>query len=212
MQSQVAHTPSIHPLSRAVSVMHAWIRKPTQVASVCPSSHVLTKFIANRACIRNATTIVDLGPGTGGTTRQILRYAQPKARVLAVELTPEFIPSLESNGDPRLFIQQGDALQLDTYLQKNRLSSPDVVVSGIPFSTLDKDAADQLMATIHQTLLPGGVFIAYQFRRDVVRYAEPYFGDPVTDRVWWNLPPLDVHHWVKPIHRVKPPEMSDEQA
>lgn len=208
MQSQVAHTPSVHPASRALAVVQAWIRKPTQVASICPSSHVLTKFIANRACIRSATTIVDLGPGTGGTTRQILRYAQSKSRILAVELTPEFIPSLKSDADPRLVVQQGNALHLEQHLQRHGLTSPDVVVSGIPFSTLDAKQADQLMATIHRVLLPGGVFISYQFRRDVVRYAEPYLGDPDTDRVWWNLPPLAVHRWVKPILHVKPVENS----
>jgi phospholipid N-methyltransferase len=185
-------------LYRVGVVMQAWWKQPAQVASICPSSTVLTHCIADRDCIRNAAKIVDLGPGTGGTTSAILSRASPNSRVLAIEMTSAFIPILKTIDDPRLVIQQGNALRLEHFFTMHRLESPDVILSGIPFSSLPCESATAIVASIHRALRPGGVFIAYQLRNCLREYAKPYFGDPQsTQAVWWNMPPLRVFTWAK---------------
>lgn len=184
-------------LSRAKSVLSAWIAEPTQVATVAPSSSALTQCIAQRACIRDASLVVELGPGTGGTTQALLRQMHGDGQLLAIEKTSSFIGSLSAIGDPRLQVECGDAVHLAAHLESHRLGSPDVVVSGIPFSSLPPTVADQLISSIYQNLRSGGVFIAYQLRSKVCHYADPAFGQADTDRVWWNLPPLKVYSWTR---------------
>lgn len=184
-------------LSRAKSVLSAWIAEPSQVATVAPSSSALTQCISQRACIREASLVVELGPGTGGTTQALLRQMRGDGQLLAIEKTSSFIGSLHAISDPRLRVQCGDAVDLSAHLESHRLGTPDVVVSGIPFSSLPPMVAEQLISSIYQNLRSGGVFIAYQLRNKVRHYADPAFGQADTNRVWWNLPPLKVYSWTR---------------
>lgn len=178
-------------------MLQAWVQQPRQVATVCPSSPAVTDCLANRECVRRARTVVDLGPGTGCTTSAILRSAAVDARILAIEKTASFIKPLRAITDPRLTVVQGDAIELEQLLQDEGASRADVIVSGIPFSAIPPRHAAAIMGAIHNSLEPGGVFIAYQVRRRVVRFARPYFGEPEIETVWLNLPPLQVFTWEK---------------
>ncbi|QEG41883.1 class I SAM-dependent methyltransferase [Roseimaritima ulvae] len=184
-------------LSRARSVLSAWISQPQQVATVAPSSSAVTKCIAHRTCIREASLVVELGPGMGGTTQSLLQQMRSDSRLLAIEKTDSFIPSLQAIDDPRLRVQCGDAVDLSEHLATHGLGTPDVVVSGIPFSSVPPAVAQQIATSIHENLRSGGVFIAYQMRSTVRNFAEPAFGSADVDRVWWNLPPLKVFTWTR---------------
>ncbi|TWT53827.1 Methyltransferase domain protein [Rubripirellula amarantea] len=186
--------------NRAAAVLQEWLREPTQVASLVPSTTSLTRRIAERECIRNASAILDLGPGTGGTTEALLEVAQPNCRVLAIEKTDGFIESLHEIDDPRLIVEHGDVMGLGRILLSHQIESLDVIVSGIPFSTLSETDAVNLCKSIDQALPDGGTFIAYQLRSDVARYADPHFGRASTEMVWINVPPLRVFTWTKHAH------------
>ncbi|TWU46061.1 16S ribosomal RNA methyltransferase KsgA/Dim1 family protein [Novipirellula aureliae] len=182
----------------AAAVFQEWLREPTQVASVVPSSPVLLNQIVDRDCIKTASSIIDLGPGTGGTTEAILDRANDTCRVLAIEKTEGFIEPLRSIDDARLTIEHGDVIELERILLAHDVRSPDVILSGIPFSSLSPDAAASIMQSIHRVLASDGTFIAYQLRNDVARYAEKHFGTPEsTEMVWLNIPPLTIYTWRK---------------
>ncbi|MEZ6089559.1 MAG: methyltransferase domain-containing protein [Pirellulaceae bacterium] len=162
-----------------------------------PSSPFLMENLANRDCIREASFVVELGPGAGGTTCAILSQMRADSQLLAIEKTEAFLEALQQIDDPRLTTVIGDASDLADILQKYGNESPDVVVSGIPFSSIPAPVAKAITRSIHQTLKPGGTFIAYQMRNDITRLAEPYFGTARTDSVALNLPPLHVYAWRK---------------
>ena len=183
-------------LARMKSVLGALVHRPAQVASIAPSSSSLTKCIADRDCVRHAKVIVDLGPGAGGTTRRLLKEARnPECQFLAVELSEQFIPMLHGIGDPRLTVEHGDAANLAQLLASNGLGRADVIVSGLPFSSIDDDIASRMMSTLHHSLNPAGTLIAYQFRSSIAKYAAARFWLSRVDRVWWNIPPLQVYEW-----------------
>ena len=184
-------------VERAKTVFTTWLENPSQVSSLVPSSQALTQCIADRQCVRAASLVVDLGPGTGETTRALLKQMQPSSRLLAIEVMEELVEPLMKIRDSRLVVKQGDARNLRQYLAEHELGSPDVVVSGIPFSTLDADDADSILGTIDGILREGGVFIAYQFLANIEEIAQPRFGKATVKRVWKNLPPLRVYTWMK---------------
>ncbi|WP_442506074.1 class I SAM-dependent methyltransferase [Novipirellula sp. SH528] len=182
---------------RAFHVFRAWMKQPTQVATICPSSPFLTENIADRDCIRNASSVVELGPGAGGTTLALLSQMRPDARLLAIEKTDVFREALDEIADPRLTSQIGDACDLTGLLEQHQFGRADVIVSGIPFSAIPPVVAKNLVQSIHQALKPGGAFIAYQVRSDVERLARPLFGPATTERIPINIPPLTVFTWRK---------------
>ncbi|MCK7492174.1 MAG: hypothetical protein MZW92_11510 [Comamonadaceae bacterium] len=110
-----------------------FVAHPAQVGSVVPSSTFLEQRLVRAANLEQARTVVELGPGTGGTTRALLRALRPDARLLAIELSAAFHARLLDNiADSRVAMQLGSAEQLAEYLRDRRLPSADVVLSGIP--------------------------------------------------------------------------------
>jgi len=142
---------------------------------------------------------VELGPGTGGTTRALLEAMAPGAHLLGIELDPEFHRHLRASiSDPRLLLQQGSAEALDEYLRLHGLGAADAIISGIPFSTMPPDVCDRIAQRIAQVLRPGGRFVAYQVRAHVSGYLTPYLGKPKLEWEYVNVPPVRVFSWIKP--------------
>ncbi|GAA5505854.1 class I SAM-dependent methyltransferase [Novipirellula caenicola] len=182
---------------RAFHVFKAWMKQPTQVATICPSSPFLTENIADRDSVRSASSVVELGPGAGGTTLALLSQMRPDARLLAIEKTDAFREALDEIADPRFTSHIGDATDLIAVLEQHQFANPDVIVSGVPFSAIPPIIAQDLVRAIHRVLKPGGEFIAYQVRSDVERFARPLFGPAETERIPINIPPLTVFTWRK---------------
>lgn len=181
--------------------LRGFVRHPAQVGSVVPSSRFLEQRMIRQACIAQAQTVVELGPGTGGTTRAMLQAMAPAARLLAIELDPQFLHHVRSSvRDPRLLVEGGSAERIAEFLRRHQLPAPDVVVSGIPFSTMPADVSDRVAAAVAQVLRPGGRFVAYQLRAHVAQFVTPYLGEPECEWELVNVPPMRVFTWIKPAH------------
>ena len=182
----------------SLDFLRGFLRNPAQVGSVVPSSPQLEQRLVQCARVREARTVVELGPGTGGTTRALLAAMAPSAILLAIELDAEFFDGLRrSIRDPRLILAQGSAEKLGDLLDEHGLPAPDAIVSGIPFSTMPAQASRGIAASIATVLRPGGRFVAYQVRAHVADFVSPHLGPP--DKQWemLNVPPVRVFTWVK---------------
>lgn len=197
MSTAITATPKRTFIQRTGCVLRAWLRQPTQVATICPSSPFLTENLSDRDCVREAGRIIELGPGAGGTTEALLAQMLPDARLLAVEKTEAFAEALHTIADPRLRVEISDACELIDLAIQHDFGKADVLISGIPFSSLPKTVAKEIIQSIYEVLRPGGVFIAYQLKSDVKHFARPLFGPPKTELIPMNLPPLQAFVWQK---------------
>jgi phospholipid N-methyltransferase len=178
-----------------IAFLQGFLRRPQQVASVVPSSRFLERRLVSLAGIQRASLVVELGPGTGGTTRALLAALPPHARLLCIELDPDFAALLKRDSDPRLIVHHGSAEDLEQVLAAHGLGAPDVVVSGIPFSIIPPAVGTRVIESIRRALAPGGCFLAYQVRGTVAELAKPVFGEPDTRVELLNLPPVRVFRW-----------------
>jgi phosphatidylethanolamine/phosphatidyl-N-methylethanolamine N-methyltransferase len=189
------------PLRDSLEFLRGFVRNPAQVGSVIPSSRFLEQRLVRQAGIAAAQTVVELGPGTGGTTAAMLQSMSPTARLLAIELDPDFHQHLRAtSADPRLLLELGSAERLAEFLAAHRLAAPDAIVSGIPFSTMPPAVSDRIAAAIAQVLRPGGRFVAYQVRGHVAEFVAPYLGQPERQWEMINVPPVRVYTWIKRTH------------
>lgn len=180
-----------------LTFFQGFLRKPQQVGSVIPSSRFLERRILKLADIGEDDTVVELGPGTGGTTRAILNELGPKGRLLSIEIEPDFIDLLQEIKDPRFIIHHGSALDISEILEQHRLGDPDIVISGIPFSTMSNKLGSEIVQAIHSALKPGKVFVAYQLRDRVAELSTPIFGRPEISLELINIPPMRVYKWAR---------------
>ena len=184
-------------LDDRLAFLRAFLRAPRRVASIVPSSRFLERRIVARSGVATATTIVELGPGTGGTTRAILRAMPRHARLLCIEIDPVLHGLLRRIGDPRLIAHLGSAEQLREILKQHGLSAPDVIISGIPFSTMERAVGRRILEAISAVLHHGGRFIAYQVRDRVAHLGSPGMDLKRVELEWLNVPPLRVFQWEK---------------
>jgi phospholipid N-methyltransferase len=195
--SATAPTPAA-PWTDRRAFLSGFLQHPREVGSVIPSSRRLERRLVRVAALAQARVVVELGPGTGGTTRAFLRALGAQSRLLAVELSKGFAERLSSlQLDPRLTVQQGSAEHLAEHLQAHGLQAPDVVISGIPFSTMPAEVAERIAAAVAAVLAPGGCFVAYQLRGHVARFVSPHLGPPERSVELLNIPPMQVMRWTK---------------
>jgi len=193
----------LHALIDSRSVFfREFLKHPLQIGSVIPSSRFLERRIVEAAGVRSARTIVELGPGTGGTTRAILRVMAANAKLLTVEINPNFHAFARYVEDDRLIAHLGDALALKEIIDMYSLTAPEAVISGIPFSTMRDGSGEQVLDAIASVLAPGGCFVAYQVSKQVACICQPFLGPGRMQVELFNIPPLRVYRWEKKGVRV----------
>jgi len=175
----------------------AFMKSPRVVASVVPSSAFLKRRIVEAADLANADVVVELGAGTGGTTRALLEAMGSRGRLIAIERTADFVPGLEAIEDERFEVVHGCASAIGKVLAERGHAGADVVVSGIPFSTMPETLSAEIITAVHDALNPGGHFVAYQFSGRVADYTGPVMGRPTIQREILNVPPMRVYTWEK---------------
>jgi phosphatidylethanolamine/phosphatidyl-N-methylethanolamine N-methyltransferase len=181
-----------------LAFFQGFLRHPALIGSVIPSSRFLERRVVEAAGIAHSRTVVELGPGTGGTTRAILRALPRRAHLLAIEISPDFVEFLKGYPDPRLNVYLGSAEHIRKALEAFNHTSPDAVVSGIPFSTMPGDVGRKIVQEIWDCLSPGGRFVAYQLMNRVTFLEPLLLGDPHVQLELLNIPPLRVYSWRKP--------------
>jgi phospholipid N-methyltransferase len=180
-----------------LAFFQGFLKRPREVGSIIPSSRFMERRIVRLAGVESARVIVELGPGTGGTTRALLRAMRPDATLLAIEINPRFVDLLRESPDPRLIAHHGSAAAVEEALAKYDLPSPDVVLSGIPFSTMPPRLGLEIIRSVHAALPPGGVFLAYQVRDRVETLGSRVFGPAQKEIEILNVPPMRLYRWVK---------------
>lgn len=177
--------------------LQGFLRHPRQIGSLVPSSRFLERRVARLSALATARSVVELGPGTGGTTRALLAAMPPQAALLSVELSPDFIPTLRAIDDDRLIVHHGNAERLADILDQYAWPSVDVIVSGIPFSLLRPDSRRRVIDAVWSALTPGGRFVAYQICGHIHQLAQPLFGPAQVAVELRNLPPMRIYAWRK---------------
>jgi len=196
-ESALIDSPRLNGLqspNRPIDFFKGFLRNPKEVGSVVPSSRFVIRRVLQCGEVSRSPVVIELGPGTGVLTREILRHMPGEGRLIAIELLPEFCAALRTAfQDPRLFIYQGSSVDLEKALTEAGEAQADLVVSGVPFSTMERGEGLRTLEAARRVLAPNGRFVAYQFRSAVRRMAEPVFGPPETRSGFWNIPPMRIY-------------------
>ncbi len=182
-----------------LTFLNEFFKRPGLVGSVIPSSRFLERRIVAIAQVSRAKNVVELGPGTGGTTRAVLRALPASSRVLAIELSAQFAALLADLPDPRLSVEFGSAAKIRDALNRHEMERPDVILSGIPFSTMSTAVGRRIIDEVWSSLAPGGRFVAYQFRDRVSVLGKQIIGAPKVEIELLNVPPMRLYCWKKPV-------------
>lgn len=195
-------------LRRALVFAVNFIKHPKMVGTFAVSSPAVVQRLLSDVDWPRCRAVVELGPGVGTITRSILQAMPSGARLLAVEMNGDFVGELRrSLPDPRLELVRGSAADLGSHLAGAGLPAVDLVVSGIPFSTMPPAVRDRTLDAVAAALAPDGRFLVYQYARQVLPLLQARFGQVQTELEWRNLVPVRLFRCSQPLPRpAKPAE------
>ena len=172
-----------------------FLARPLQIAFLVPSSRTLTRKVAAKCDFSQPQILVELGPGDGPHTREIIRRMHPESRLLLFEIDPVLAEHLrgEFAQDPRVEVIETDAAHLKEELRKRDLEYCDYVISGLPFSMFSVPTKRRILHAIHESLAPNSraAFVTYQCTHELKRHAT-MFARVHSEFCLRNLPPIFV--------------------
>lgn len=175
-------------------------------AAIAPSSRFLAEAMVKPLPMDRARTVVELGPGTGVMTEELLEQLPYDAKLLAFEINPRFVEYLKANlPDPRLDVIQCGAERADVELERRGIGKVDAILSSLGLSLLPEPLVHQIFERLLPYLAPDAVFTQFQYIHrirmqdgrpeyfDAAKLLERYF--PVVHRrmIVRNLPPAFVY-------------------
>lgn len=193
-------------LSETGRFVFAFLRHPTTVGAVAPSSRVLARAMCVDLQVEPDELVLEFGPGTGPFTEQISRQLPDPACYLGIELEPAFVRLLRERY-PGLNFVTGSAQDSDELLMRVGDKAVRSIISGLPFASLPPVVQDGVIDSVLRLLRPGGVFRTFQyvhayalpaavrFRRRMAKLLGPGERSRVVFR---NVPPAFVLSWRRP--------------
>jgi phospholipid N-methyltransferase len=181
--------------------LRALLRNPRSVGAIAPSSPYLARRMVMG--IAGAEQIVELGPGTGVFTREIVGRVGPLCRVLAVEVNRAFVERLQRVW-PQVDCVCASAETLPALAAARGISGVDHIISGLPFASLPAETTRRILDGVHETLRVGGTFTTFQYVHAYGMAAAASFrrelsarlgSGPHSHLVVRNVPPAFVLTW-----------------
>lgn len=139
------------------------------------------------ASFTDARRVVEFGAGTGVYTRELLARLRADASLLAFELDPRLAAMLsEQLRDPRLRVVSDSAETVETHLAGEPV---DVIVSGLPFTSLPPAVRREILAASRRVLAPEGTMLVLQYSPLMQGELERMFGSVRRRTSLLNVPP-----------------------
>lgn len=187
--------------------------------SILPSSRALARALTRpMRQARLPRRILEVGPGTGAVTREIVRCLRPGDQLDIVEINAEFVAVIE-----RRFAEEED------FRRKRRLSKVihaplqdvpgqgvyDFMISGLPLNNFSLALVEDIFRSYRRLLKPAGVLSYFEYL--AIRNAKMLFVSATekqrlqslgeyldkqiraaqigADKVFWNVPPAIARHF-----------------
>jgi len=185
------------------------LRSLELTASVFPSSRYLATALLKPIDFPRVRTLVELGPGTGAVTSEMLKRLGPDGRLFAIDINQAFINHLrETCSDPRLIPVCGSAADMRSLLAPHHAGPVDAIVSSLGLTTMDHRTRMSVLREIGACLPSNGTMTQYQYvhaaaghldiaklkfsRFDEARFLRRFFSDVSVGHVILNFPPAFV--------------------
>lgn len=190
--------------------------------SISPS----TKALARALCRyvepgESRRRVLEVGPGTGAVTSQLVTRLGPRDQLDLVELNPVFVQHLQKRfqSEPAFQRVQDRVRIITAAVQDLPRNEPyDLIVSGLPLNNFSVETVEEILSGLRDLVAPSGVVSFFEYigirkvrgvislksgreRLRGISRALDQFLEQEFDRqaILWSLPPAWVHH-VRPTN------------
>jgi phosphatidylethanolamine/phosphatidyl-N-methylethanolamine N-methyltransferase len=175
-------------MSDALTFLKNFLRHPTQVGAIAPSSSALARTMVDWFDWNQIRNVVEFGPGTGVFTELIEEKRHPDCKFFAIERSPELAAATRARCPEICRDQSMDRIE--------------AIICGLPWASFPQTLQDEIIDAMMTMLVPGGKFATFAYWQGVVLPAGIRFSRSLSRRfssveksptVWRNLPPAFVY-------------------
>ena len=171
-----------------------FIKKPKEIGAIMPSSRSLTKEITKNIDFKTSKIIIELGPGLGTFTKEIMKKAPADARIICFEVNRKFCAHLKREiNDERVLIINAGAENIEAELAKIGIKTADCIISGLPFRNFSEKKREIILNQAHSSLKENGKLTLFQYTNGISELLESHFKKVRRKFVALNMPPAFVY-------------------
>lgn len=168
-----------------------FFRNPLRNASVIPSSKASSKAMLKGIDFNRVSVVVELGPGNGVFTQEIIKTVTADTKIIVFELEPTYINLLQNKFGDRITLVNKSAHLLSETLEELGIDKVDVIISGLPF--LQGDIKQKTDEAIYQLTRRGTIYRFFTYMPGIMKNV--YKELPIEKKYFElrNIPPLWVY-------------------
>jgi len=186
------------PSANSVFLKQA-MTQPKTTGGIRPSSQALARRMVEVLEL-DQQWVVELGPGTGVFTEELLAQGQPPERLMLLEANAAFVCLLRERF-PKVNVVLGDARELPQLLTLVGPKKIGKLISGLPFRNFPKNLGSDITAAIGSVLNEGGIAVQFTYALQPPFPAQAAALAKLTGRrknlVLGNMPPAFVWRYEK---------------
>ncbi len=173
------------------------LRNPLQVCSLFPSSPFVGRAMTEVLGQRIDSHVIELGPGTGAVTKQLLRNGVEPGKLTLIEIDAQLGGHLRRRF-PDVDVVIAPAQNLAKLWKERNGENVGAIVSTLPMRLFSKKLIYLIMKNSLSVLDEGGMFVQFTYRQ--MSPVPPRVVKALRlkawryTRVWLNLPPAAI--WV----------------
>lgn len=173
--------------------LNEFLKQGNSVGAVAPSSKQLVNKMLKPVNFKEVKCIVELGPGTGPITIELLKKMPKNSILLVFEINQEFCEKLSKNiKDERMKIIPDSAENMDVYLKQYGIEKPDYIISSLPLAIIPKKVVENILVKAKECLREKGAYIQFQYSLNAYRKLKRLFKNVKVNFTAVNLPPAFV--------------------
>lgn len=174
--------------------------RPMQIGAIFPSSAALARKVVQQALSyisKEDDFILELGPGTGSFTKELIKQNFPTKQWIGLELDPDLSVYLKKTFQEGNVIE-GSALHTDVVVPKEYHGKIGCVLSGLPLRNMSQLAKAKIIEGCLKLLKPKGVIVQFTYG-----YRSPFCADlfnlkeKKAGHVFFNIPPATIFVYEK---------------
>ncbi|MDZ5605713.1 rRNA adenine N-6-methyltransferase family protein [Bacillus pseudomycoides] len=187
-----------------ITFLTEFMKHPKNTGAIAPSSNRLAKKMVGAINFEEAKYILELGPGTGSFTREIIKRKKEHTIFILIEINEVFFNKLQKQfkNDPSVLVIHGSAENIKKYMAELKIENVDYVLSGLPFTSLPEEVSSRILSNVMESLQENGKFITFQYSLVRKEFIEQFFPEILQSKVWINFPPAYVFSCRKGTRRV----------
>jgi phospholipid N-methyltransferase len=165
-------------MKRKIKFFKEFLKNPREVGAISPSSKNLTSAMLRDIDFKKDSIFVEYGPGNGVFTKEIINKKSSNSILIIIELNKDMFNELKNKFESKnIFIYNESVENIQNILKRKNIKKVDYIISGIPFSSIEKNIVENILNNTKKCMHEKSLFITFQYTKVKLKIFLKYFSE-----------------------------------